>query len=149
MPQSTAARPGNQRKSDVGTAASEHLRHAENGSEAVAWLDGTGLVVRLVSVWKHYVERTGDQLVRFGCGLALLDVVTTLSGCFAPLLTSLLGLARFAGLIVFVPAVLRTFAIRHADQEDSELVKAIAVAVGVAALYIAVRTRVVVEMCAL
>ena len=134
-------------------AASEQRRHAENGTddggEAHAWQDHTGLVVRLVAIWKGAVERTSEELIRFGCWLAVLDVVTTLSGCFVPLLGPLLGLARLGGLIVFVPAVLRSFAIRHADQEDSELVKAIAVAVGVAAVYVAVRTRIVVEVCAL
>ena len=149
MPHSTAARAGNQRKHTVEPAASEHRRHPEDATEEHAWLDGTGLSARLVAIWKRAVEDADSQLVRFGCGLALVDVLTTLSGCFAPLLTTLLSLARLAGLVVFVPAVLRSFAIRHADREDSELVKAIAIAVGVAALYIAIRTQVVVEMCEL
>jgi hypothetical protein len=60
-----------------------------------------------------------------------------------------LGLARLAGLVVFVPALLRTLAIRHADREDAELMKAIAVAVGAAAGYLVVRTWVVVRVCSL
>ena len=48
-----------------------------------------------------------------------------------------------------VPAVLRTLAIHHAEREDAELLKAIAIAAGVAGGYVVVRTRVVVQLCSL
>lgn len=105
--------------------------------------------MRFVVMWKRAVMRAEERLVASGCALALLDVVTALSACFAPLLTTLLGVARLAGFIVFVPAVLRALAIQHAEREDAELLQAIAVAVGVAALYFALRTYFVVAVCSL
>ena len=103
----------------------------------------------MVAMWKRAVVRAEHQIVRFGCWFALLDVVTALSGCYAPFLTPLLGIARLGGLAVLVPAVLRILAIAHADREDSELLKAIAITIGVAAFYVAVRTWVVVQVCTL
>jgi uncharacterized membrane protein YjjB (DUF3815 family) len=100
-------------------------------------------------MWKRAVARSEEELVRLGCALAVLDVVTVLSACFAPLLSTPLAIVRVAGLIVFVPAVLRAMAIRYADRPDAELVKAIALAVGAAALYVAVRTGFVVQVCSL
>jgi hypothetical protein len=149
MPQSTAVRPGNQRRTDAAAAGPEHHRHVENAREALARQDGTGPAMRFVVMWKRAVRRAEERLVVSGCALALLDVVTALSACFAPLLTTLLGVARLAGFIVFVPAVLRALAIQHAEREDAELLQAIAVAVGVAALYFALRTYFVVAVCSL
>lgn len=83
-------------------------------------------------MWKRAVAQAGDQLVRLGCAFALLDIVTALSACFLPLLSPLLNIARIGSLVVLVPATLRVLAIRHADREDAELLKAIAVLVGVA-----------------
>jgi len=144
-----AAKRGNQGKTDASPAGSEHLRHTEDAGEAHAWQNSTGPMARFVAMWKRGVARAEEDLVRFGCGFALLDVVTALSDCFAPLLTPLLGIARVGGLVVLVPAVLRTLAIAHADREDAELLKAIAIAIGVVALYVAVRTWLVIQVCTL
>jgi hypothetical protein len=102
-----------------------------------------------VEAWKGAVARAERDLVRVGCALAAVDLMAALAACFAPPLSPVLGLARLAGLVVFVPALLRTLAIRHADREDAELMKAIAVAVGAAAGYLVVRTWVVVRVCSL
>ena len=102
-----------------------------------------------VARWKAAVVRAERRLVRFGCMLVAVDLVAAASGCFAPALGTLLSLGRLAGLIVFVPAVLRTLAIRHAERPDAEWLQSIAVAIGVAAAYFAVRTMLVVRACAL
>jgi hypothetical protein len=138
---------GTSRKSHGDPAGSEHHRHDEDGGEAHAWQYDTGPMARLVAVWKRAVRRAEDTLVASAGAFAAVDVVAALSGCYAPLLTPLLNVARAAGLVVLVPAVLRTLAIAHAEREDSELVRAIAIAIGVAALYVAVRTWLVVQMC--
>lgn len=104
--------------------------------------------MRFVAIWKRAVERAERRLLQLGGMLAALDVLTALSACFVPLLAPLLNVARAAGLVVFVPAVLRALAIRHADREDAELLKAIAIAVGVAACYVAARTWIVIQVCA-
>ena len=130
-------------------APSEQARHADDGREPDAWQDDTAPAMRLVAVWKRGVVRAQAQLVGWGCAVALLDVVAAWSACVVPLLSPVLSIARMAGLAVLVPAILRALAMQHADREDAELVKAIAVAVGVAALYIVVRTRIVVGLCAL
>jgi len=96
-----------------------------------------------------YIARAERDLVRFGFALVALDLMAALSACFVPLFTSLLGIARIVGLIVFVPAALRALAIQHADRPDAELMKAIAIAIGAAALYFALRTALVVEVCSL
>lgn len=105
--------------------------------------------MRLVSAWKHAIARNEHDLLRLGAACAALDLLAALSACFAPLLTTLFALARIGALVIFVPATLRLLAIRHADRPDAELLKAIAIAIGVAAVYFAVRTYVVVEVCAL
>ena len=87
--------------------------------------------------------------MRYACALALLDVMAALSGCFAPLLSPLLGVGRILGVIVLAPAVLRSLAIAHADREDADLLKAITVVVGVVGVYVLLRTWVVVEVCSL
>jgi hypothetical protein len=149
MVQRPAARPGNQRKLSVTVSGSVQRRHMVNDREAQAWRDGREHAWPLVGRWKRAIIRAERQLGRFGCWCALLDVITALSGCFAPILTMPLNIARVASLTILVPAVLRALAIRHADKPDAELVKAIAVAVGVAALYVAVRTAFVVQVCSL
>jgi hypothetical protein len=105
----------------------------------------THLVVR----WKRAVTRAECELPRSCATFALLDVATATSSCFVPLVTPLLVVARAAALCVLVPAVLRALAIRHADRPDTELMKAIAVAVVAAGLYLVVRTVIVVEVCRL
>ena len=99
--------------------------------------------------WTGYIVRAERDLIRVGFALMLLDVVAALSACFVPLLTSLLGIARIVGLVVFVPAALRALAIQHADRPDAELLKAIAIALGAAALYFVLRTALVVQVCSL
>ena len=111
--------------------------------------EGTGPVARMVATWKRAVVRAQERLVLLGGAFVLLDVVAALSACFAPLLAPPLGIARVGVLAVLVPAVLRALAIRHADRTDADLLKAIAVAIGVAAVYLAVRTGFVVEVCSL
>jgi hypothetical protein len=149
MPPPTAARRGSERKSEIVAAGSVQRRHEESGPEADAWRNDTGPAKRILDRWKGYVVRAERDLLRIGCGLVLLDVAAALSACFVPLLTSLLGLARIVGLVVFVPAALRALAIRHADRPDADLMKAIAIALGAAALYFALRTALVVEVCSL
>lgn len=105
--------------------------------------------MRMANKWKGFVVRAERDLLRVGCALVLLDVAAALSACFVPLLTSVLGIARICGLAVFVPATLRTLAIRHADRPDAELMIAIAIAIGVGAVYFALRTALVVEVCSL
>ena len=105
--------------------------------------------MRLVEAWKGTIVRAERELLRLGCWLVGIDLAAALSGCFAPILTSLLGLARIGLLLIFVPAVLRGLAIQHADREDSDLVKAIAISIGVAALYLALRTWAVVRVCSI
>ena len=116
---------------------------------ADAWLDRTGPAMRLVEAWKAAVVRAERELLRVACTFVAVDVLAGLSACFAPFLTSVLGLARVALLVVFVPAVLRGLAIGHADRPDAELLKAIAIAAGVAAVYFVLRTFAVVEVCGL
>jgi hypothetical protein len=103
--------------------------------------------MRLLERWKGSVARAERDLFRIGCALALVDIMAALSACFAPLLTSLLGIGRLIALVVFVPAALRGLALRHADRDDADLMKAIAIAIGAAAVYFAVRTAVVVQVC--
>jgi hypothetical protein len=102
-----------------------------------------------VARWKRAIARAECELPRSCAAFAVLDVATATSACFVPLVTPLLAVARAVALCVLVPAVLRALAIRHADRPDTDLVKAIAVAVGVAGLYLVVRTAVVVGVCAL
>ena len=116
-----------------------------NDDDAQAWLEGTA---RAWAIWKRAILQAEADLVRFGCAFALLDVLTALSACFAPVLAPLLGVARLAGLAILAPAALRALAIRHASRPDAELLKAIAVAIAVVALYVAVRTSFVVRVCA-
>lgn len=105
--------------------------------------------MRFVGMWKRAVVRAERDLVRFGGAVALIDVAAALSACFAPWLRFPLVVARLGGLVVLVPAVLRGLAIRHAERDDSDLLIAIAVAIGLAGLYVALRTWLVVEMCEL
>jgi hypothetical protein len=147
MPRHTAARTESTRNAGDGAAGSVHPRHEAGGREADAWRDRTGPVERLLDRWKDAVRRA--DLVRFGSLLIALDLVAALSACFAPRLTSTLAIGRLVALVIFVPAVLRTLAMRHADRPDAELLKAIAVAIGVAGVYFVLRTYLVVEICAL
>jgi hypothetical protein len=103
----------------------------------------------MVEAWKGAVARAERDLPRIACAFVLIDIVAALSACFVPLLSSLLGIARVGALVIFVPAVLRGLAIRHAERPDSELLIAIAIAIGAAAAYFAIRTVLVVEVCAL
>ena len=137
------------RKVGLPGASSVQDRHDDDGDGADAFADATAPVVRLVAMWKRSIARSGSDLVRFGCWLALLDFATGLSGCFAPLLTTLLEVARIVGLAILVPAVLRVLALRHADRSDADLLKAVAIGIGAAVLYVVVRTAVVVEICSL
>jgi hypothetical protein len=120
-----------------------------NAREAHAGRNGTAPALPLVGRWKRAIVRSEPELVRLGCKVALLDVVTASSACFAPLLVIPLNIARVASLVVFVPAVLRALALRYADRPDAELVTAIAVAVTATAVYVVVRTMFVVQVCAL
>ena len=103
--------------------------------------------MRLLKPWKRVVARVERELMFFGSWFLLLDVLAGLAACFVPLVSPLLGIARLGALAILVPALLRTLAIRHAEESDSELVKAIAIAFGLAAAYVAVRTFFVVEVC--
>jgi len=103
----------------------------------------------MVGVWKDAVTQAAERLFELGCAFAAVDVLAALSACFVPLLSPLLDLARIALLLILVPAVLRVLAMQHADREDADLMKAIAIAVGVATVYALVRTAVVVEVCSL
>lgn len=103
--------------------------------------------MRLFETWKRAVMRAERDLVRGGLWFALVDVVAALSACFVPLVSPLLSFGRIAMLVILVPALLRTLAIRHADRPDADLLKAIAIAVGVAAFYVALRTWLVVQVC--
>ena len=143
-PRMTAGTESQRKQRDL-TAGSEHHRQSGNDAEAHDWWDGTGFVGR----WKRAVVRAERDLLRFGTAVALLDVVTALSVCFAPLLRPIFFVVRLGALTVLIPAVLRALAIAHADRDDSDLVKAIAIAIGLTGAYIAVRTYVVVQMCSL
>ncbi len=149
MPRHTAVRRGSERKSEVVAAGSVRRRHEESGREADAWQVDTGPARGMAAWWTGYIVRAERDLIRVGFALMLLDVVAALSACFVPLLTSLLGIARIVGLVVFVPAALRALAIQHADRPDAELLKAIAIALGAAALYFVLRTALVVQVCSL
>jgi len=105
--------------------------------------------MRLFEAWKGAVARAERELLRVACTFVVIDLLTGLSACFVPFLTSLLSIARIGVLVIFVPAVLRGLAIQHADRPDAELLKAIAIAAGVAAVYFVLRTFAVVEVCAL
>ncbi len=85
--------------------------------------------------------------MRSGGRVVALDLATESARCFAPVLCPPLGLARLAALAVFVPALLRRLAIEHAERDDADLVKAVAVAVVIAAVYVVLRTRAVVGVC--
>ena len=117
--------------------------------EADAWPDRTGPAIGALHAWKRAVAQTDGRLVRLGCWFMALDMVTALSACFAPAIESILTIARLGAILILVPAALRTLAIQHAEREDADLVKAIAIAVGAAAVYLVLRTTVVVEVCAL
>jgi hypothetical protein len=149
MAQPKPAPRRNERKTEVATAGSVHPRHEQSGYEADAWRESTGLAMRLLEWWKGSVARAERDLFRIGCWLVALDVLAALSACFVPILSSLFGIGRLIALVVFVPAALRGLAIRHADRPDSELVTAIAISIGIAAAYFAVRTMLVVQVCAL
>ena len=149
MPPPTAARRGSERKSEVVAAGSVQRRHEQGGHEADAWRDGIAPVKRMADRFKGYIVRAERDLVRVGCALVLIDLVAALSACFVPFFTSLLGIARIIGLVVFVPAALRALAIQHADRPDADLMKAIAIAIGAAGIYFALRTYLVVEVCSL
>jgi hypothetical protein len=135
-----------QPEADASAGGSVHPRPSVNDFEDRAWRDGTENVWALC---KRTIAQAEGDLVRFGCAFAILDLITGLSACFAPSLTSLLQIARLAGLVILVPALLRALAIGHATRPDSDLLKAIAIAIGVGALYVALRTSVVVRVCSL
>jgi len=103
--------------------------------------------MRLVKVWKRLVTQAEVELFFFGSWFLALDVAAGLVACFVPLVAPLLGIARVGALAILVPALLRSLAMRHADESDTELVKAIAIAFGLAAAYVAVRTFFVIEVC--
>jgi hypothetical protein len=50
-------------------------------------------------------------------------------------------------LAILVPGVLRTLAIRHATRPDADLVRAVTIAIVLVAVYVAVRTALVVQVC--
>ncbi len=137
------------RRTDRHALDSVQPRHDESGDDADASPDDTGPARRLVAAWKHAIARNEHDLLRLGGACVAFDLLAGLSACFAPLLTSLFGLARLGALAIFVPSILRLLALRHADRPDAELLKAIAIAIGVGAAYFAVRTYVVVDMCRL
>src|SRR5262245_21000625 len=145
MYQRTSVRPGNQRRTDEPAQP----RPIVDDDEAEAWRDDSEPAGQIVAIWKRAVLQAEGDLLRLGCWFAVLDVATALSGCFLTLLGPALGLARLVALAILVPAFLRTLAMQHARRPDADLLKAIAIAVGVAAVYLAVRTRVVVSMCSL
>ena len=105
--------------------------------------------MRLFEAWKGAVTRAERELLRVACTFVVIDLLAGLSACFIPFLSSLLGIARIGVLVIFVPAVLRGLAIQHADRPDADLLKAIAIAIGVGAVYFALRTALVVEVCSL
>jgi hypothetical protein len=144
-----AARRGSERKSEVVPAGSVHPRHEEDVREADAWRESTEPAMRIVAALKGAIVRAERELLRVGCWLVGLDVAAEISACYVPFLTSLLSLARLGVLVLFVPALLRGLAIQHADRPDSDLLKAIAIAIGVAAVYFGLRTYVVVQVCGL
>jgi hypothetical protein len=149
MRQHTATEAREARRTDRQALDSVHSRHDEGDGDADAWPDDTGPAMRLVGAWKHAIARNEHDLLRLGGACVALDLLGGLSACFAPLLSTLFTIARIGALAIFVPGVLRLLAIRHADRPDAELLKAIAIAIGVAAVYFAVRTYVVVEVCRL
>jgi Flp pilus assembly protein TadB len=149
MAHSAAAGREGQRKPASSTRGSEQRRHAENDAEARAWSDDTGTIGRLVERWKHAVARAEHDLLRYACALALLDVMAALCGCFLPWVSPLLSIGRLVGAAVVAPAVLRALARSHADREDAELLKAITIVVSLLAVYVLVRTWIVVKVCAL
>jgi hypothetical protein len=103
--------------------------------------------MRIVRAWKRAVRQAELELVRFGSWFVLLDVAGGLASCFVPILASPLALARLGAIAILGPALLRTLAIRHADRTDADLMKAVAIALGVATLYMVLRTALVVEVC--
>jgi hypothetical protein len=143
----TARRPENQWNRHVDPADSVHGRHPTNEPNGSAWSDGTEPAMRLVGAWKRAVRQAELELVRFGSWFALLDVVGGFASCFVPMLSPLIAVARLGAIAVLGPALLRTLAIRHADRTDADLMKAIAIAFGVAAVYLIARTMLVVEVC--
>ena len=145
MAQRAHAGPERPRKTHAFVGDSEQDRQSGDEHEARDWSTSTGFAAQ----WMRAVVRAEHDLLRYGAALAVLDVVTALSACFVPWLRPVLVVARFGVLVVVIPAALRALAIQHADREDSELVKAIAVSIGLAAAYIAVRTYLVVQMCSL
>jgi len=132
-----------------GAAGPVQRRRTGDDDAAHAWPDTPAIAVRVVAAWQRAVARAERDLVRLGCWFALLDVATGLSACFVPTLTSALILARAGALIVLVPAGLRRLANRCAEQPGVELLRSLAIALGVAALYLMMRTGVVVEVCGL
>ena len=92
------------------------------------------------------MQASGD-LARAGGRVVVLDLATESARCFVPTVAPLLSVARTVALVVFVPALLRRLAIEHAERDDADLVKAIAVAVGIAAVYVLLRTSAVVGVC--
>lgn len=142
----TTGRPETERRTEAPAGGSVHLRATPNDGEDDAWREGTA---HAWDTWKRAVARTEGDIVRLGCAFALFDVLAATTSCFLPSLATGLGLARVACLVVLVPAGLRALAIRHARRPDADLLQAIAVAIGVVAVYVAVRTSLVVRLCAL
>ena len=103
--------------------------------------------MRIVNVWKQYVARAERELVRFGSWFVLLDVSAGFIACVVPLVAPLLSIARVGALAILVPALFRTLAIRNAARPDADFVKAVAIAIVVVAVYVAVRTSLVVGVC--
>jgi hypothetical protein len=149
MPTRPAIRRESPARTEPPAAEPVRHRHGEDARAAFAPRDGTASASGLVARWKQAVVDGGDRLVQLVGVFAALDLLTATSECFVPVVSPLLNVARIGVLAVLVPAVLRMLAIRHADHEDAELLKAIAVAFGLATLYVVVRTGLVVGICAL
>jgi hypothetical protein len=103
--------------------------------------------MRVVRAWKGYVARAENERVRVGSGVIHHDVIAGFASCGLPRVAPHRAGARVAALVIQVPALLRTLAIRHADRPDTELIKSITIAVGLATMYVVVRTYLVVEVC--
>jgi phosphate starvation-inducible membrane PsiE len=103
--------------------------------------------MRIVNAWKGWVAQAEVELVRFGSWFVLLDVITGFVASVVPFLATPFTIARVGALTILVPAVFRTLAMRHATRPDADFLKAIAIAILVVAVYVAVRTSLVVEVC--
>lgn len=145
-PQETAytTRP---RKPGLRLADAVRRRRGDDGEQAPASPDATAPAGRVVALWRRTVDDAETQLVPYACRLAALDLATGLSACYAPLLTPLLSLIRLAALVVLVPAGLRVLLRARPGEDGTRVLQRLTLALAAAALYLLVRTSVVVGIC--